>query len=89
VPKSFVRGETLKYYATFIENSCKCFELIVVTLNESYQWLIQSFEESKSVTCSLRGFADSYGLSYLNDLVKAFIGVSNASRTQLAPKSLL
>jgi hypothetical protein len=69
----------LKYYATFIENPCKCSELIVATLNESYQWLVQSLEESKSITCGFRDLANGYELSCLNDLVKTSIEADGSS----------
>ena len=36
----------MKYYATFVENSYICFELVVVALNESYQWLVQKVLKS-------------------------------------------
>ena len=73
------REQNLMYYSTFIDNPNNCCELAVVALAESYQWLTQSFEESKGVACSFRGLANGYELSWLNDLIKAFIEVSNNS----------
>jgi hypothetical protein len=77
--KRFVREETLKYYATFIENPYNCSELIVATLNESYHWFSQSFEESKNIACNFRDFANGYEFSCLSDLVKASIEVDGNS----------
>jgi hypothetical protein len=42
----------LKYYEAFVDNPNDCCKLAVATLNESYQWLIQSLEESQNITCS-------------------------------------
>jgi hypothetical protein len=67
------------YYSTFIDNPSNCCQLVVATLNESYYWLSQSFEEPKNVTCSFRGLANGYELSCLNGLVKAFIEVNESS----------
>jgi hypothetical protein len=66
-------------YSTFIDNPSNCYRLIVAALNESYQWLSQSFEESKNVACSFRGLDNGYEISCLNDLVKVSIEVNGSS----------
>jgi hypothetical protein len=63
----------------FVDNSNNCCKLAVATLNESYRWLAQSFEESKSFTCSFKELVNGCELSYLNNLVKAFIEVNGSS----------
>jgi len=67
------------YYSTFIDYPNNCRKLIVVALNESYQWLSQSFEESKGVTCGFRDLVNGCEISCLNDLVKASIEVNGSS----------
>jgi hypothetical protein len=71
--------QNLLYYLTFIDNPNNRCELTVAALTESYQWLTQSFEESKSAACSFRGLSDGYEFSYLNDLVKASVEVNGGS----------
>jgi hypothetical protein len=73
------REQTLMYYSTFIDNPSNCCQLVVATLNESYHWLSQSFEEPKNVTCSFRGLNNGYELSCLNDLIKASVEVIGSS----------
>jgi hypothetical protein len=72
-----MREEVLKYYVTFIECSGGCSELVEAALNESYCWLIQSFEKSESITCSYKELAHGYEFSYLNDLVKVSMEVND------------
>ena len=71
--------DVLKYYVTFVEHSGCCSTLVKASLDELYYWLIQSIEESKDITCSFRNLINGYELSYLNDLVKAFIEVRDNS----------
>jgi hypothetical protein len=73
------REQNLMYHSTFIDYPNNCRKLIVVALNESYQWLSQSFEESKGVTCGFRGFVNGYEISCLNDLIEASIEVNGSS----------
>jgi hypothetical protein len=42
----------LKYYEAFIDEPNNCCNLIKLALAECYQWIIQSFGDSKSFTCS-------------------------------------
>jgi len=74
-----IKGKTLEYYPTFIKNAGECRRLIVAALNENLHWLSQSFEESKSITCSFRNLINGYELSCLNDLVKTSIEVKDNS----------
>jgi hypothetical protein len=53
--------------------------LVKASLDECYYWLVQSFEESKSIACSFREHVNGYELSCLNDLVKASVEVRNNS----------
>jgi hypothetical protein len=71
--------EGLKYYEAFIDEPNNCYRLIEASLSECYHWLSQSFEEFKDITCSFRNLINGYELSYLNDLVKAFIEVRDNS----------
>jgi hypothetical protein len=71
--------EGLKYYEAFINEPNNCCRLIEASLSECYHWLSQSFEEFKDITCSFRNLINGYELSYLNDLVKAFIEVRDNS----------
>jgi hypothetical protein len=71
--------DVLRYYEAFTDEPSNCCRLVVAALNESYQWLVQSFEESKSIACSFRELANGYELSCLNDLVKTSIEVRNNS----------
>jgi len=66
----------LKYYEAFANNLNDCYKLVVAVVNECHYWLVQSFEESKNVTCSFRGLVNSYEISCLNDLVKVSIEVN-------------
>jgi len=67
----------LKYYEAFVNNPNDCYKLVVTAVNECHYWLSQSFEESKSITCSFREHVNGYELSCLNDLVKASVEVRN------------
>jgi len=69
----------MKYYETFVNDPKNCCKLVKSALAECYHWLSQSFEESKDITCSFRNLINGYELSYLNDLVKAFIEVNGNS----------
>ncbi|MCC6017225.1 MAG: hypothetical protein LM582_09340 [Desulfurococcaceae archaeon] len=71
--------EVLKYYATFIKYSGNCSKLVEAALNESYCWLIQSFEKSRSITCSYKEPAHGYEFNCLNDLVKVSMEVNDGS----------
>jgi len=71
--------EVLNYYVTFIECSGGCSELVEAALNESYCWLIQSFEKSESITCSYKELAHGYEFNCLNDLVKVSMEVNDDS----------
>jgi hypothetical protein len=66
----------LKYYEAFVDNPNDCYKLIVAAVNECHYWLSQSFEESKSITCSFREHVNGYELSCLSDLVKASVEVN-------------
>jgi hypothetical protein len=74
-----MREDVLKYYTTFIEHSGCCSTLVKASLDELYYWLIQSIGESKNSTCTFRNHANGHEFSCLNDLIKAFIEVSNNS----------
>ena len=54
----------LEHYEVFVDNSNNCYKLAVATLNESYRWLAQSFEESKSFTCSFKEHVNGCELNY-------------------------
>jgi hypothetical protein len=71
--------QNLLYYLTFIDNPNNRCELTVAALAESYQWLTQSFEESKSAACSFRELSNGYEFSCLNDLVKTSVEVNGGS----------
>jgi hypothetical protein len=73
----------LMYYSTFIDNPSNCYQLIVAALNESYQWLVQSFEESKNVACSFREHVNGCEIGCLSDLVKVSVE-ANGSRVKIA-----
>jgi hypothetical protein len=68
----------LKYYEVFVDNPNDCYKLVVAVVNECHYWLIQSFEESKNVTCSFRGLDNGYEISCLSDLVKASVEVGSS-----------
>jgi hypothetical protein len=74
-----MREDVLKYYTTFIEHSSCCSTLVKASLDELYYWLTQSIGESKNSTCTFRDLANGHEFSCLNDLIKAFIEVSNNS----------
>jgi hypothetical protein len=74
-----MREDVLKYYTTFIEHSGCCSTLVKASLDELYYWLIQSIGESKNFTCTFKNHANGHEFSCLNDLIKAFIEVSNNS----------
>jgi hypothetical protein len=71
--------DVLRYYEAFTDEPSNCCRLVVAALNESYQWLSQSFEESKNVTCSFREHVNGCELSCLSDLVKASVEVRSNS----------
>jgi len=74
-----MRKDVLKYYVTFVEHSGCCSTLVKASLDELYYWLTQSIGESKNSTCTFRNHANGHEFSCLNDLIKAFIEVSNNS----------
>jgi hypothetical protein len=74
-----MREDVLKYYVTFVEHSGCCSTLVKATFDELYYWLIQSIEESKSVTCNIRDLVNGYEISYLSDSVKASVEVNSNS----------
>jgi hypothetical protein len=65
----------MKNCEVFVNSPNNCCKLVVATLNECYYWLVQSFEESRDITCSFKELVNGYELGCLHELVKASIEI--------------